>query len=330
MTIAQFPRALVAGGAGFVGSHLCRRLLTEGRRVICVDNLSTGQWSNLADLIGRPGFEFLHHDIVEPFDRPVDEIWNLACPASPPKYQADPFQTIDTCIIGSRNLLEIARRHGARVLFTSTSEVYGDPKVAVQSEGYRGWVNTTGPRACYDEGKRLAETLHYESAQRWGLRVRIARLFNTYGPRMDPDDGRVISNFVTQALRGAPLTVYGDGAQTRSFCYVDDTVEGLFRLMESEPAGWAPVNLGNPDPYRVIDLARRVLKLTGSKSSLAFRPLPTDDPMQRKPDISRAAHCLGWAPTVDLDTGLGRTIRFFAETQAAAAEGCGRASSQLS
>ncbi len=310
-------RILLAGGAGFVGSHLAERFLGEGHEVICVDSLQTGRLSNLAHLMRDGRFSFLRHDIGDPLkvEGPVDEVWNLACAASPPQYQRDPLHTLRTCIQGSLNLLELAREKRARILQASTSEVYGDPELSLQSEAYRGSVNTWGPRACYDEGKRAAETIFYEY-ERLGLDVRVARIFNTYGPRMSPDDGRVVSNFVCQALAGEPLTLYGDGSQTRSFCYVDDLVEGLVRLMRSDVHG--PVNLGNPGEFTVAQLARMVLEQTGSASPLVLRPLPQDDPRQRRPDISRAQAELAWSPVVPLEQGLARTIQHFREEIAGA------------
>ncbi len=303
---------LVAGGAGFVGSHLCAALIYAGHRVICLDNLQTGRVGNVAALAGHPRFQFVHHDIITPFviDGPLDEIYNMACAASPPLYQKDPIHTFRTCVYGSMNLLELARQKGARILQSSTSEVYGDPEISPQPEGYRGAVNTVGPRACYDEGKRAAETLFWEFGEHQGVEVRIARIFNTYGPHMHPEDGRVVSNFVVQALLGQDITIYGDGAQTRSFCYVDDLVDGLMRLMASSHK--QPVNLGNPGEFTMRELAGMVLRLTGSTSTLVKCPLPVDDPRQRKPDISRAQSLLGWAPTITLDQGLARTIAHFA------------------
>jgi UDP-glucuronate decarboxylase len=313
-TLAQSRtrRILLAGGAGFVGSHVAERLLAEGHEVICVDNLQTGRLSNVAHLMRDGRFSVLRHDIVEPLrvEGTVDEVWNMACAASPPQYQRDPIHTLRTCVQGSLNLLELAREKHARILQASTSEVYGDPEVALQAENYRGCVNTWGPRACYDEGKRAAETLFFEYA-RLGVEVRVARIFNTYGPRMSPEDGRVVSNFVCQALRGEPITLYGTGAQTRSFCYVDDLVDGLLLLMRSEVQG--PVNLGNPGEFTVQELAKMVLAQTGSASPVVHRPLPQDDPRQRRPDITRARTELGWSPAVPLQDGLQRTIQHFRE-----------------
>jgi UDP-glucuronate decarboxylase len=315
LTTTRPRRILLAGGAGFVGSHLAERLLGEGAEVVCVDNLQTGRLGNVAHLMREARFSFLRHDVSEPLrlEGPLDEVWNLACAASPPQYQRDPLHTFRTCVGGSLNLLELAREKRARILQASTSEVYGDPEVPVQGEAYRGSVNTWGPRACYDEGKRAAETLFFEYA-RLGVSVRVARIFNTYGPRMSPEDGRVVSNFVTQALRGEPLTLYGQGTQTRSFCYVDDLVDGLVRLMRGDAEG--PVNLGNPGEFTVRELADMVLALTGSASPLVHRPLPQDDPRQRRPDISRAKAELGWQPAVALQDGLSRTIQHFREEMA--------------
>lgn len=303
-------RVLVAGGAGFVGSHVAERLLGAGAEVICLDNLQTGRLANVAHLMQEGRFSVLRHDVTQPVavEGPLDEVWNLACAASPPLYQIDPLHTFRTCVLGTTHLLELAREKGARMLQASTSEVYGDPEVAVQTEGYRGSVNTWGPRACYDEGKRAAETLCFEYG-RLGVAVRVARIFNTYGPRMSPEDGRVVSNFACQALRGEALTLYGEGTQTRSFCYVDDLVEGLARLMASDLEG--PVNLGNPDEFSMVELAHLVLELTGSASTLTYRPLPQDDPRQRRPDIGRALEHLGWAPKVSLRQGLAPTIENF-------------------
>lgn len=307
---------LVAGGAGFIGSNLIRRLLDAGDRVICVDNFSTGRFENISALVPHPGFRWLRHDIIEPFSVsvPVDRIYNLACPASPPKYQADPLHTFKTSVLGALNLLELAEEKGARILQSSTSEVYGDPDCSPQPESYRGNVNTVGPRSCYDEGKRAAETAFYESNHTRHVDVRIARIFNTYGPAMDPEDGRVVSNFVVQALTGAPLTIYGEGRQTRSFCYVSDMVDALIALMEAHgdlPAIHDPVNLGNPGEFTMLELAQMVLELTGARSKLVFMPLPKDDPTQRRPDITRAHNLLGWEPKVPLIKGLVPTISYF-------------------
>ena len=310
--LSRVKTVLVAGGAGFLGSHLCESLLAEGHRVVCLDNLQTGRMGNIAALEGHGNFRFLRHDVTEPlsWDGPLDEIYNLACPASPPLYQLDPIHTFRTCTEGSINLLSLARRSGARILLASTSEVYGDPEISPQPESYRGAVNTMGPRACYDEGKRSAEMLFWEFGAHMGVEIRVARIFNTYGPRMSPEDGRVVSNFIVQALTGADLTVNGDGSQTRSFCYVDDLVEGLRRLMASGCT--QPVNLGNPGEFTMRDLAAIVLRQTGSAARIVRCPLPVDDPRQRRPDISRAQAVLGWQPTVPLEEGIARTIRHFA------------------
>lgn len=304
-------RILVAGGAGFLGSHLCERLLNEGHTVLCVDNFSTGRMENLRHLQGFEGFSVVRHDIVEPFDLPVDEIYNLACPASPPHYQRDPIHTMKTSVIGSLNLLELAVRNHARIFQASTSEVYGDPLVHPQPEAYWGNVNSFGPRACYDEGKRSAETLFYDFHKQHRLDIRVVRIFNTYGPRMRPDDGRVVSNFINQALKGEDITIYGDGSQTRSFCYVDDLIEGFHRLMYSEPAIHTPVNIGNPGEFTVRELAERIVAMTGTRSKIVYHPLPVDDPRQRRPDISVAKKELGWEPTVALEDGLTSTIAYF-------------------
>lgn len=304
-------RILVAGGAGFLGSHLCERLLNEGHTVLCVDNFSTGRMENLRHLQGFEGFSVVRHDIVEPLDLPVDEIYNLACPASPPHYQLDPIHTMKTSVIGSLNLLELAVRNHARIFQASTSEVYGDPLVHPQPEAYWGNVNSFGPRACYDEGKRSAETLFYDFHKQHRLDIRVVRIFNTYGPRMRPDDGRVVSNFINQALKGEDITIYGDGSQTRSFCYVDDLIEGFHRLMYSEPAIHTPVNIGNPGEFTVRELAERIVAMTGTRSKIVHHPLPVDDPRQRRPDISVAKKELGWEPTVALEDGLTSTIAYF-------------------
>ena len=307
---------MVAGGAGFIGSNLSHRLISAGDRVICVDNMETGRHQNITDLFAHPDFAFFRHDIVEPFgiDGPIDRIYNLACPGSPPKYQRDPLHTFKTSIIGGINLLALAEEKSARILQSSTSEVYGDPDVSPQSEDYRGRVNTIGPRACYDEGKRATETLFHEMHDCKGVDTRIARIFNTYGPRMDPEDGRVVSNFIIQACTGADLTVYGDGLQTRSFCHIDDMLDGLITLMETDSATFTiddPVNLGNPGEFTVLELADLVREMTGSDSKLAFRKLPVDDPRQRRPDIARAKQLLGWEPKVQLRDGLAPTIDYF-------------------
>ncbi len=304
-------RVLVTGGAGFLGSHLCERLLAQGHDVLCVDNFFTGRRDNIAHLVGDPGFEVMRHDITFPLYVEVDEIYNLACPASPIHYQFDPVQTTKTSVMGAINVLGLAKRTRARVFQASTSEVYGDPTVHPQTEDYRGNVNPLGPRACYDEGKRCAETLFFDYHRQHATRIKVARIFNTYGPRMHPQDGRVVSNFIVQALRGQEITLYGDGMQTRAFCYRDDLVEGFLRLMATDDAVTGPMNLGNPQEIPVRELAERVLRLTGSKSRIVFRPLPQDDPMQRCPDITQARAVLGWEPTVALDQGLERTIAYF-------------------
>ncbi|WP_244514841.1 UDP-glucuronic acid decarboxylase family protein [Ensifer sp. LCM 4579] len=307
----RHKRILVTGGAGFLGSHLCELLLGAGHQVVCLDNFSTGLRRNIARLKRFDTFRVIAHDIVEPLDIEADEIYNLACPASPPHYQIDPIQTTKTCVIGSLNLLELAARRGARILQASTSEVYGDPQVHPQVEAYWGNVNSFGPRSCYDEGKRCAETLFFDFHKVRGVEIKIVRIFNTYGPRMRPDDGRVVSNFIVQALKGEDITVYGDGSQTRSFCFVDDLIDGLVRLMGSPASLTGPVNLGNPGEFTIGELAEQVIQLTGSRSRIVRQPLPVDDPRQRRPDISLAARELGWRPTVNLSEGLAQTIRYF-------------------
>ncbi|PTW45644.1 UDP-glucuronic acid decarboxylase family protein [Rhodovulum kholense] len=306
---------LVTGGAGFLGSHLCDRLVEGEAQVICVDNLQTGRLDNISHLMQRRGFRFIRHDVTDRLgiDGPIDEIYNLACPASPPQYERDPIHTFRTSVLGAMNLLDLAEAKGARILQASTSEVYGDPALSPQSETYWGNVNMIGPRACYDEGKRGAETLFHLYREDRGVDIRVARIFNTYGPRMRPDDGRVVSNFIVQALAGTPLTVFGSGRQTRSFCYVDDLVDGLVRLMASPATVKGPVNLGNPGEFTVLALAELVLAKTGSRSKVAFRTLPGDDPRRRRPDIALAERVLGWGPTVPLEEGLDRTIPYFAE-----------------
>lgn len=301
-------RVLVTGGAGFVGSHLCERLVAEGCEVVCLDDLSTGSLDNVAHLAREPKFSILRQDVAAPLQVEADEIYNLACPASPTHYQADPVRTMRTSVLGAMNVLELARRSGARVFQASTSEVYGDPSVHPQPETYWGSVNPIGPRACYDEGKRCAETLFFDYHRQYGVEIKAARIFNTYGPRMAPGDGRVVSNFVVQALSNRPITLYGDGVQTRSFCFVDDLVEGVRRLMDSAGTVSGPVNLGNPHEISMLDLAQMVIGLTGSRSALVHLPLPTDDPRQRRPDIARARALLDWTPQVGLVEGLTRTI----------------------
>ncbi|MCA8063363.1 SDR family oxidoreductase [Burkholderia sp. AU31624] len=310
-------RILVTGGAGFLGSHLCERLVELGHDVLCVDNYFTGTKQNVAALLGNPSFEALRHDVTFPLYVEVDEIYNLACPASPIHYQFDPVQTTKTSVMGAINMLGLAKRTHARVLQTSTSEVYGDPDVHPQPESYRGNVNPLGPRACYDEGKRCAETLFFDYHRQQNVRIKVVRIFNTYGPRMHPNDGRVVSNFIVQALRGDDITLYGDGSQTRAFCYVDDMVDGLIRMMATPADLTGPINLGNPHEIAVSELAQIILRLTGSKSRLVFRPLPKDDPTQRCPDISLARAHLDWEPTIGLETGLRRTIDYFCSTLAA-------------
>jgi UDP-glucuronate decarboxylase len=304
-------RVLVTGGAGFLGSHLCGRLIADGHDVLCVDNYFTGRKDNVAHLLPLPQFEALRHDITFPLYVEVDEIYNLACPASPIHYQFDPVQTTKTSVIGAINMLGLAKRTGARVLQASTSEVYGDPTVHPQPETYRGNVNPLGPRACYDEGKRCAETLFFDYHRQHRTSIKVVRIFNTYGPRMHPNDGRVVSNFIGQALRGEDITLYGDGMQTRAFCYVDDLVDGFVRMMGTADDVTGPVNLGNPHEIPVRELAERIIRLTGSRSRLVHRPLPQDDPMQRCPDIGLASALLGWQPRVALDEGLARTIAYF-------------------
>jgi UDP-glucuronate decarboxylase len=317
------PRTLVAGGAGFLGSHLCDRLLEAGRQVVCIDSLLTGGIANVAHLLSHPGFSLVRRDIIDPLPDlgKIDEIYNLACAASPPLYQRDPIHTLKTSVMGSLNLLDLAIANRARIFMASTSEVYGDPTVHPQPEDYRGNVNPHGPRACYDEGKRCAETLFFDYRRVHGLSIRVARIFNTYGPRMRADDGRVVSNFIVQALRSEDLTIYGQGSQTRSFCYVDDLIEGIVRLMAIDEDPATPVNLGNPVELTVGDLAERILRLTGSSSRLVHRPLPVDDPRQRRPDIALAARLLGWAPAISLEEGLARTVGHFQMALGSAAAG---------
>ena len=304
-------RVLVTGGAGFIGSHLCRRLLAEGHEVMAVDNFYSSARRNVLDLLGEPRFELIRHDVTFPLYVETDQIYHLACPASPVFYQRDPVQTTKTNVHGSINMLGLAKRLGARILLTSTSEVYGDPAVHPQSESYWGNVNPIGIRSCYDEGKRCAETLFFDYYRQHRLPIKVARIFNTYGPNMLPNDGRVVSSFIVQALRGEPLTVFGDGSQTRSFCYIDDMVDGLIALMNSAPEVTGPINLGNPSEFTMLELARKVLAFTGSSSPIEHRPLPSDDPVRRKPDISRAVEVLGWKPAVELDDGLRPTVEYF-------------------
>jgi len=305
-------RVLVTGGAGFIGSHLCRRLLEMDWHVICADNLCSGDMKNLSGLMDKPGFAFCHHDITLPFEVNVDQIYNLACPASPKQYQQAPIDTMKTCTIGVWNMLELARKNNARILQASTSEVYGDPLLHPQTEDYNGNVNPIGPRACYDEGKRAAEALFFDFYRQYKTKIRVARIFNTYGPHMRPDDGRVVSNFIVQALRGEDITIYGDGAQTRSFCYVDDLIDGLIALMNyGDPSFTGPVNLGNPCELTVKELALKIISLTGALSRLVYEALPADDPVKRKPSIALATRALGWQPKINIDEGLHETIRYF-------------------
>jgi len=312
-------RILVTGGAGFLGSHLCDRLLDQGHEVLCADNLFTGTKRNIDHLHGHPRFEFIRHDVTFPLYVEVDEIYNLACPASPVHYQHDPVQTTKTSVHGAINMLGLAKRLRCKILQASTSEVYGDPQVHPQTEDYWGHVNPVGLRSCYDEGKRCAETLFFDYHRQHGLEIKVARLFNTYGPRMHPRDGRVVSNFIMQALAGGEITIYGDGSQTRSFCYVDDLIEGLIRLMASEPGTTGPINLGNPVEFTIRQLAETVIRMTGSASTLTYRELPSDDPLQRQPDIARAKAVLGWEPGVALEAGLVDTIGYFRDLQASLA-----------
>ncbi len=305
-------RILVTGGAGFLGSHLCERLLKQGHDVLCVDNYFTGTKSNIAHLLPNPHFELMRHDVTFPLYIEVDEIYNLACPASPIHYQFDPVQTTKTSVHGAINMLGLAKRVKAKILQASTSEVYGDPKIHPQTEDYWGHVNPIGLRSCYDEGKRCAETLFFDYHRQHKLRIKVARIFNTYGPRMHPNDGRVVSNFIVQALKGEDITIYGDGAQTRSFCYRDDLIEAMIRLMNTGDDFTGPVNIGNPGEFTMLQLAQKVIVLTGSKSRIVHRPLPSDDPMQRKPDLTLARkHLGGWEPTTQLDDGLRKTIEYF-------------------
>jgi len=304
-------RIVVTGGSGFLGSHLCDRLLAQGAEVICIDNFFTGARDNIEHLIGEKRFELIRHDVTFPIYLEVDQIYNLACPASPIHYQHDPVQTTKTSVHGAINMLGLAKRVKAKILQASTSEVYGDPNVHPQTEDYWGHVNPIGPRSCYDEGKRCAETLFFDYWRQHKLRIKVARIFNTYGPRMHPHDGRVVSNFIIQALLGRDITIYGDGSQTRSFCYVDDLIDGLFRLMQSGDEVVGPINIGNPVEFSMLQLAENVLDLTGSKSRIAHRPLPQDDPKQRQPDISKAQSLLGWKPATPLKEGLKKTIAYF-------------------
>lgn len=311
MRISNRKRVLVTGGAGFLGSHLCERLLADGCDVLCVDNFYSGARDNVLHLLGNPHFELLRHDVTFPLYVEVDEIYNLACPASPVHYQRDPVQTTKTSVHGAINLLGLAKRTGARILQASTSEVYGDPQVHPQTEDYWGHVNTIGIRSCYDEGKRCAETLFFDYHRQHQLQIKVVRIFNTYGPRMHPNDGRVVSNFIVQALRGEDITIYGEGSQTRSFCYVDDLIEGFVRMMASPQAVTGPINLGNPVEFSIRELAETVLRMVGGSSRLVLKPLPQDDPRQRQPDIALARATLDWTPRVQLEEGLHRTIEHF-------------------
>lgn len=306
-------RSLVTGGAGFLGSHLCERLLDDGHEVICADNFFTGRRANVSHLLNNPRFEVLRHDVTFPLYVEVDHIYNLACPASPVHYQHDPVQTTKTSVHGAINMLGLAKRLGAKILQASTSEVYGDPEVHPQPESYWGKVNPIGPRSCYDEGKRCAETLFFDYYRQHRTRIKVVRIFNTYGPRMLPDDGRVVSNFIVQALTGQPITIYGDGSQTRSFCYVDDLIEGMVRAMNTPDDFTGPVNLGNADEYSMIGLAQEIIRLTGGKAEIIFKPLPVDDPRQRQPDVSLAKNVLGWQSGTSLENGLNKTIEYFSK-----------------
>jgi UDP-glucuronate decarboxylase len=311
MGIESTPRIAVTGGAGFLGSHLCERLLRDGREVLCIDNFYTGTRANVAHLLGNANFELLRHDVTFPLYVEVDQIYNLACPASPIHYQFDPVQTTKTSVHGAINMLGLAKRVKAKIFQASTSEVYGDPTVHPQPESYWGNVNPIGIRSCYDEGKRCAETLFFDYYRQHALKIKVARIFNTYGPHMHPNDGRVVSNFIVQALKGASITIYGDGGQTRSFCYVDDMIEAFVRLMATGEEVTGPVNLGNPKEFTILELAEEVLRLTGSRSKLVFAPLPSDDPSQRQPDITLARQVMGWTPKVELRDGLRMTIDYF-------------------
>jgi len=308
-------KVLVTGGAGFLGSHLCEKLIESGHEVLCVDNLFTGSKENIKHLLNNPNFEFMRHDVTFPLYVEVDQIYNLACPASPKHYQSDPAQTTKTSVIGAINMLGLAKRTGARILQASTSEVYGDPEVHPQPEEYWGKVNPIGIRSCYDEGKRCAETLFFDYHRQYGVEIKVMRIFNTYGPRMDRNDGRVVSNFIVQALQGNDITIYGDGSQTRSFCYVDDLIAGMISLMNSPKDVIGPINIGNPNEFSISELVSEVISLTNSKSKVVELPLPEDDPRQRQPDITKAKSILGWAPSVQLEEGLKKTIEYFAELE---------------
>lgn len=311
MRVSNRKRVLVTGGAGFLGSHLCERLLSDGCDVLCVDNFYSGTKDNVAHLVGNPHFELMRHDVTFPLYVEVDEIYNLACPASPIHYQWDPVQTTKTSVHGAINMLGLAKRTKAKIFQASTSEVYGDPEVHPQQESYWGRVNPIGIRSCYDEGKRCAETLFFDYHRQHALEIKVVRIFNTYGPRMHPNDGRVVSNFIVQALRGEDITIYGDGSQTRSFCYVDDLIEGFVRLMASPKEVTGPINMGNPGEFTIRELAETVLKMVGGNSKLIMMPLPQDDPRQRQPDITLAMNTLGWEPKIKLEEGLGKTINYF-------------------
>ena len=304
-------RVLVTGGAGFIGSHLCERLLNEGNYVICLDNFFTGSKNNIKHLLSNPNFELVEHDIIEPYDREVDQIYNLACPASPPHYQYDPVRTVKTSVLGIINTLELAKKYNAKILQASTSEIYGDPHIHPQVESYWGNVNPIGVRSCYDEGKRCAETLMMDYHRQHGIDIRIIRIFNTYGPNMALNDGRVVSNFIIQALENKDITIYGKGAQTRSFCYVSDLVDGMIKMMNNSQGFIGPVNIGNPSERTILNLAELIIDLVGSQSKIIFKELPSDDPTQRKPDITLAKKELNWAPEVDIRVGLGKTIKYF-------------------
>jgi UDP-glucuronate decarboxylase len=311
MQEVQKRRILVTGGAGFIGSHLCETLITKGHEVICVDNYYTGRKANIHKLLENPSFEAIHHDVTAPFYLHVDQIYNLACPGSPVHYQFDPVHTTKTSVLGAINVLGIAKRNRAKIFQASTSEIYGDPEVHPQSESYCGHVNPIGYRACYDEGKRCAETLFFDYQRQHNLQIKVGRIFNTYGPRMHPNDGRVVSNFIVQALKGQEITIYGSGTQTRSFCYIDDLIAALIRFMDTQDDVTGPLNLGNPSEITVLELAERILRLTNSSAKLKFKPLPSDDPTRRQPDITAAKAALGWQPNVDLEQGLLQTIDYF-------------------
>ena len=311
MKVANRKRVLVTGGAGFLGSHLCERMLKDGNEVLCVDNFYSGTKDNIAHLLGNPHFELMRHDVCFPLHVEVDEIYNLACPASPVHYQRDPVQTTKTSVLGAMNMLGLAKRTGAKILQASTSEVYGDPEVHPQKESYWGHVNTIGIRSCYDEGKRCAETLFFDYNRQHDVDIKVVRIFNTYGPRMHPNDGRVVSNFIVQALRGEDITIYGDGSQTRSFCYADDLIEGFVRMMASSKDVTGPINMGNPGEFTMIELAQAILRQVGGQSKLVFQPLPQDDPKQRRPDITLAKQHLDWEPKINLEAGLEMTISYF-------------------